>query len=141
MQDRLSDSFDQLKRRLKTRPNLATPPETAPAESLRFALALRGRSEPLSLLPENVDSTEKRLATLDTVAADCDIGTGNNRQWLLQDSVRRRVLLSRSPDAVADALKSIPEATADAVTEALRVLYMPQQTDLDSLGSAQLRML
>jgi len=82
---------------------IARPPQIA-ADQVRFALALRGRTDPVALLPRGLDEAQ-RLSTLDALAGDCDTGARSSRRlWLLRDTARRRVLLSRKQEEGGQAL-------------------------------------
>ncbi|HKH48261.1 MAG TPA: ATP-binding protein [Thermoanaerobaculia bacterium] len=110
-------------------------------DELRFALALRGRCDPKPLLPPDLDPVEQ-MRTLEAVAADSDVGAGPERSlWLLGDAVRSRVLRSRPPGEVADALEKAHSGSSDPVTSVLYELYAGPPVDLESLTSQHARTL
>ncbi|MDA9393091.1 hypothetical protein WN73_21475 [Bradyrhizobium sp. CCBAU 45394] len=112
---------------------------TTNADRLRFALALRGRTDPAVLLAQlDIDRTHWG-DVLDLVADECDAGAGDEQGlWLLSDVSRRVQLAMHSAEIIYSALQAI--SAPDQITEALiRVFGTPFA--LDSLASDELRAL
>ncbi len=140
--EKLQQAFAELRKSLNKAPLFA--PAVAnedAADALRFELALRGRCDPRAFLQQPASTAADRAAVLDSVAADCDTGGRGERRWLLLDPVRMRVLRSRAPADVAQAVKDAANAQPDEVTGALEKLYVKPLADPRLLTGPQLRAL
>lgn len=106
------------------------------ADDLRRRLALRGRTPPGRLLPDEL-STAERQAVLSAVLPDCDSGP-SNEGWLLRDAPRRAVLGGLRSDGLRTLLATDP-APADSIWQALNVLGTKAAQSVETLPSDVLR--
>jgi hypothetical protein len=109
------------------------------SQKLCFALALRGRCDPASLLDELKVDKDRWGEVLDLVAEDCDAGAGNEQGlWLLSDEARRVQLAMRPAEVVFVELQDIIQP--DEITKALIRVFGPA-FELDGLRAEELRAL
>ncbi|MCK1634712.1 ATP-binding protein [Bradyrhizobium sp. 162] len=107
------------------------------ADRFRFALALRGRCDPIGLLTDLSVDPQRWGFVLDQVAAECDSGVGSEQGlWLLSDAARRAQLSKYRLEEIAGALRTI--AKPDLITKAL-LLILQGPVSLDALTADELR--
>src|SRR5262245_2166776 len=115
------------------------PDEPDEARNLRLALAIRDWSQPAELLSTQLDPMA-RLRALDTLAPQCEIGSGRLLgRWLLRDAPRVWTLNNEPRVEIVTRLNSLDGPDKDPTTTALRRVFDLEAVALDSLDSVALR--